>query len=248
MPEMLADGTNPEGVDPEPPLGWKDKSSFKDVELLNMEASPPCAKIRYHLSYAGIPYTVLTSSDFKKKYTDKVYSKVPVLVVDGRQVNDSYIIVKNLVPALYGTPFNDEWERKTTYGLQLAMEVEAFEDKANWPILVTFGGAPSWVATWFGCLLPLPTMARGIRARRAKRDEMFGPLRTAKEYLDDFKKEMGSSTYFGGSAPGAVDVSVFGTMAFWKELPLLKALLEDCQLTSWFQAMEEKMPKEIVGN
>mmetsp|Transcript_42085 Transcript_42085/g.76354 ORF Transcript_42085/g.76354 Transcript_42085/m.76354 type:complete len:251 (-) Transcript_42085:168-920(-) len=245
---MLKDGSNPEGVDPVPPLGWKDKSSFKDVKMVNMESSPPCSKIRYHLTYGGIPYTCLSSSEYKKQFPDVEYHKVPALINDGRIVNDSYIIVKNLTPAIYGTTFNEEWEQKITYGIQLAMEVEAFEDKANWPILVTYGGFPSWFANWFGCVLPLPKFAASIRGKRAKLDEKYGALKPTRDYLVEFKDALGSKQFFAGSDPGQIDVSMFGTIGRWVELPLLSGLMEETKLKEWWSRMEEKMPKEVVGN
>ena len=38
--------------------------------------------------------------------------------VNGRQVNDSYIILKNMIPALTGG-FNEEWEDKIVNSLQV---------------------------------------------------------------------------------------------------------------------------------
>jgi len=243
---MLKDGSNPEGVDPAPPLGWKDKTSFKDTKLVNMDASPPCSKVRYHLSYGGIPYTCLTQNEYKKQFPNLEYHKVPALLNDGRTVNDSYIMVKNLAPVIYGS-FDDAWEQKITFGIQLAMEVDAFEDKSNWPILVTYGGFPSWMATWFGCVLPLPKFAASIRTKRAKLDEKHGPLKPTKEYLDEFKQALGSKEFLGGAEPGHVDVSLFGTIGRWVELPLLKGLMQETGLNQWWSRMEAKMPKDIVG-
>ena len=129
---MLHDGSNPEGADPEPPLGWKDKASLTDVILVNMPYSPPCAKLRYHLSYHEVPYSLMSSANFKKgKVAEKDYLKVPAIFVAGRQVNDSYVITKHLTPALYGSEVDEEWEAKITFGLQLAMEVEAFGESAR---------------------------------------------------------------------------------------------------------------------
>ena len=121
---MLHDGSNPEGVDPVPPLEWKSKADLADVVLVNSAASPPCAKLRYHLAYNNVPYTLMNPAAFKKGKDDtKDYVKVPAIFVSGRQVNDSYVITKHLALALYGGKTDEVWDAKITFGLQLAVEV-----------------------------------------------------------------------------------------------------------------------------
>lgn len=250
VPQSLyPDGSNYEGVDPVPSCGWTSRKDFTDVKLVDMFVSPPCAKIRAHLEYQNIPYTCISHEDFKRgKDPASAYLKVPALFVADRQVNDSFIIMKNLVPALWGETFNEEWETKITFGLQLAVECEAFDDRDNWPKLVTFLGFPSWIVYVAGCLIPLPKMAQDIRDRRAFRDAQIGPLRPSMEYLAEFRAALGKELFFSkGGAPGAVDVSVFATLAIWREVPHVKTILKDADLGAWFERVEAKMPAKITG-
>merc|ERR1711934_266721 len=112
MPDMLADGSNPEGVDPEPALGWKNKDDLQNVSFYGVAASPPCCKIRVYLHHGKIPFTFEVGTN--KPGSD--YKKMPVLQVGNRQVNDSWIILKNLIPAvLPDLNFDEAFEEKMCF-------------------------------------------------------------------------------------------------------------------------------------
>jgi len=238
--DMLPDGSNPEGVDPLPPLNWKTKEDLTDVRLVYMPHSPPCVKVRLHLAFNGVAFTTMSPAEFKKQSAH--YKKVPAIFVAKRQINDSFIITKYLTPLLYGTDVDAVWDAKITYGLQLAMEIEAFEDSTNWPTLVTFAGYPSFVGflTWF---IPLKKAAAGIRARRAEKDGRFGPLRPAEEYMSEFRAALGERPFLGGEQPGSVDVSLYATIITWEAVPLVKRMLRVSDLQDgWWQRMKARMP------
>ncbi|KAL1500001.1 hypothetical protein AB1Y20_012678 [Prymnesium parvum] len=245
---MLADGTNPEGVDPSPPLNWKSKDDLKDVVLVSPEYSPPSTKIRYHLAYHNVPYKLMPAKEFKRgKSKDTHYMKVPVIFVAGRQVNDSFVILKNLAPVLYGR-FEEAWECKITYGLYVAMSVECFEDPNNYATIVRLAGFPSWIGSVFKCAIPLKKAAKRIREKRSKLDEKYGPLRTLKDYIEEFRAAVGSRPFVGGETPNQVDVSFYATVALWTPVPTVNRLLEGGDLTAWLARMKEAMPKKIEGN
>ena len=116
----LSDGTNGEKEDVSPPLNWKVADDIKDVVLHQMHPSPPCVKIRCLLLYYKIPF------ETTKSKPEGVYKKVPVMKVSEggsrRQINDSYIIFKNLVPVLCQQPFDEDWQNRITYHLQPSIE------------------------------------------------------------------------------------------------------------------------------
>jgi hypothetical protein len=173
-------------------------------------------------SHKQVPYSVIRSKEFKAgKTKGEECTKVPSIAVNGRQVNDSYIIVKHLVPVLYDEPFNDEWEQKITFGLQLAMEVESFDNKRDWGALLSTTRFPSCMAYCCCCFLPLPKMAQRIRKNRAKKDGKYGPLRPAVEYCRDLKLAIGTSRFLGGEAPEQLTCHF---MARFGPLVLLAAL------------------------
>merc|ERR1712190_299456 len=92
------------------------------VVLYGMRISPPACKIRFMLNYYGVPF----ESKYGKK-PDSDYKKIPVLDIGDRQINDSYIIVKNLAPILQGRELTDQEElveKKLTSEIMIALERE----------------------------------------------------------------------------------------------------------------------------
>jgi len=247
--EMLADGSNPEGVDPSPPLNWTDASSLGGIVLANHAGSPPCAKLRYHLSYNKVDYNILTSKQFHAGNSS--YAKVPCVRVAGRTVNDSYIICKNLIPALYDCEFDAEWEQKITFGLQLAMEQEIFDDSSQYPAALSNFGFPSCLAYCCCCLLPFSEIATKIRNTRGTEESVckYGPLRAAVDYLKEFREGCADQKFLAGEEPGAVDVSLFGTLKMWHPgIPGVVAMVNEAQLQQWWERMVDKMPREVLGD
>ena len=79
------------------PLPYWNKNDLKEVILYGSVSSPPCTKIMSILTYHSIQYKLISS--LKK---DSEYKKVPVLMLNGRQINDSFIIVRNLAKIVDG--------------------------------------------------------------------------------------------------------------------------------------------------
>merc|ERR1711879_657645 len=122
---VLPDGTNEEGEDLKEPLDVK-LSDVKDVVLYGSEFSPPVQKIMSMLKFYDVPFKFQQG-----KHPTSDYKKIPVMEINGRQINDSHIIVKNLAPVLTGRAFTAveaEWERKITFEFQPSIEVELFSD------------------------------------------------------------------------------------------------------------------------
>ncbi|KAJ7975237.1 prostaglandin E synthase 2-like [Quillaja saponaria] len=68
-----------------------------DVVLYQYEACPFCNKVKAFLDYHAIPYKVVEVNPLSKKeikWSD--YQKLPILVVDGEQLNDSSAIIDKL--------------------------------------------------------------------------------------------------------------------------------------------------------
>lgn len=244
---MLVDGTNPEGVDPSPPLNWVSKNDIKNVVIYGGPTNPPVTKIRAHLTYNSIPYTCVNRTPNKQPKGS--YQKVPSIVVDGRQVNDSYVILKFLVPALYGNLSEQDllWEEKITYGAMIAMEVEAFEDPDSVSSILAMARKPGFLS-WFSFFLPIGgpghSMPTGIRNRRAKPEkvEKYGELKKFSEYLGEFKDAQGDKSFFGGENPSATDISLFATLKAFKTVLYVEQALQEAGLADWYKRVETKMP------
>jgi hypothetical protein len=217
-------------------------------------------KIRAHLRFNNVPYTCCTRQG-KKRPTSVSYTKIPSLRVGDRRVNDSFVIITSLLPHLYNLQPDDdaggnagghsgsllEWEEMLTFGLQLAMEVELFEDPASAGPILGMAGYPSCLASCCCCLLPLGApgkpLPKRIRASRAEKDDKYGPLKTTAEYLSKIKSAIGAGGLIGNDKPGAADVSAFATLKSFADVcPTLHGWIREAGIAPWFDTMEKAMP------
>eukprot|EP00747_Dinoflagellata_sp_TGD_P166877 gnl/TRDRNA2_/TRDRNA2_190366_c0_seq1.p1 gnl/TRDRNA2_/TRDRNA2_190366_c0~~gnl/TRDRNA2_/TRDRNA2_190366_c0_seq1.p1 ORF type:complete len:248 (-),score=68.58 gnl/TRDRNA2_/TRDRNA2_190366_c0_seq1:310-1053(-) len=241
MGEMLKDGSNPEGVDPVPPVEWKSAADFKGVVLYGVTGSPPCAKLRAYLIKYGIDFKMVNGTG--KKGSD--YKKMPVLDVNGRQVNDTYIILKNMAPVLTGKAIDDEWEIICSY--QLGPSIECSLSKAD---------AVKWMADPHGfgppkCLLSCclaniilnkaikPNVDKAVKAMPDK--YKVAPLN---EFGEKLKAAIGESKFHGGDEPGQVDISFYGVCSpfYFSKCDNVTGMISSCGLQDWWDRMEKEIP------
>lgn len=242
---VLGDGSNPEGVDPSPPLGWKSKSDLTHVVLYGLHVSPPTTKIRTYLAYYGIEPKCVEAMG--KKGSD--YKQMPVLDVNGRQVNDSFIIVKNLVPALVGPGnFDEEFEKRVTFGLQPQVElmvVETSTDMQRWIGGPHGFGVPDCLLC---CAAPIlrdgllkPALTKAIE--KSTTEYGLKPSDTL-TFFKEMKASMGSNKFLSGSEVGQKDLSVFGTVCtfLYKKCPTVIDTIDQAGMTPWSEAMQKIVP------
>lgn len=229
--------SNNEGEDLAEPLPseW-DLGTLKtlDIKLYGMSISPPCCKIRFLLNYYKVPFTEIRG---KKPNSD--YQKIPVLDIADRQINDSYIIVKNLSPILQGRPLTEQEvdiEHFLTFGIMLALEKKTASDTRS------LCGCAGLMGGGMGCVLRCcaPVIACCIGPRMMKDKD----LRSLPEYSQSLKDYLGTHPFFGGPEPSVTDASLFGTIAPFDAAGAASAieLLGDTSspLRKWFEAMSVK--------
>mmetsp|Transcript_101826 Transcript_101826/g.328480 ORF Transcript_101826/g.328480 Transcript_101826/m.328480 type:complete len:244 (-) Transcript_101826:181-912(-) len=236
----LADGTNDEKEDPQPALEWKSKDDLKDVVLYQALLSPPCAKIRCHLIHYGVAFTTKTVSMGKPIKPGASYKKVPVMTVGKRTVNDSYVIVKHMVPIASGQPLNEEWEQKITYKLQPSIELECFGNVGDLTKFACAMGFPKCIVC---CIAPTMSKRLPVQFRKTYPD-----LPAAVDIGKEFHAAMGFNNFFGGEQPGPVDVSYYGTCLTFMYLKLECGHnhIEGAGLKDWWQRMEAVIPTDKI--
>jgi hypothetical protein len=244
---MLPDGTNPEGVDPSPPLEWKSKSDLVDVVVHGPAFSVVTTKLRCYLTYAKIPFVheqhLKDTPQGMKPGSD--YQKVPVIDVKGRQVNDSAIILKYLMPVL-GLEFHQEWEDRLVLEVDTALKMHT--SSSDWAKLaVKTIGAPSFISCILGPYL------RRLETGQGKFNIANSGLGHKEiqelDFAKDFKAGMNGNKFFlGNDAPGHVDLSFYGLMAgfLYADCDIANDLMEQADLGAWVDAMKEVVPLESL--
>jgi hypothetical protein len=244
---MLPDGTNPEGVDPSPPLEWVSKADLVDVVVHGPAFSVVTTKLRCYLTYAKIPFEHQQHLKDKpqgfKPGTD--YKKVPVIDVKGRQVNDSAIILKYIMPVL-GLDFHQEWEDRIVLELDTSFKLHC--SSTDWAKLaVKTVGAP-WFLSWVvGAFLKNLEIGQGKNniANSGLGHKEIQEL----DFAKDFKTAMKGNKFFeSNEAPGHVDLSFYGFLAgfLYADCKIATDLVEQADLGSWVDAMKELVPLESL--
>jgi hypothetical protein len=92
---VLSDGSNAEGCDPTPALGWTSTSQLTNVVVHGPRFSWGTTKVRCWLIYGGVSFTHETHMNDKPQgmKPNTPYQKIPVLDVDGRQVRWVYMCI-----------------------------------------------------------------------------------------------------------------------------------------------------------
>lgn len=179
-------------------------ADLTDVVLYEGKASPPCCKIRAVLNYYRIPF-----ERKEGKKPDSTYKKVPVLMLNGRQLNDSFVMVKALAPVLMGEQLSPELvdlEFITTYHLMLSMEADTVDSCNDLCLCSSFLGGCMGLGL---CILSPCLPACGVSDTiRAKTEDILSVEECVQKVLDRLE----GKTFLHGDKPGIVDVSLFGML------------------------------------
>jgi|GEM_PF-2975333 hypothetical protein len=243
--QMLPDGSNPEGVAPNPPLGWSGKSDLKDVVVHGPAFSHATTKLRTHLVFAGVPYTHEQHLKAKPQgiKPNSSYQKVPVIDVTGRQVNDSWIILQNLLPAI-GIEMDPAFEERLVLELDTTFKLHC--TSTDWARLaVATVGAPAMIKWLIGPML------KRMERKQARHNIATSGLghREGDEvaFARDFKRAM-RGKFHAGTAPGHGDLSFYGFLAgyLYAGSPIAANMVTQANLEPWVSAMKKIVPLETL--
>ncbi|CAE8623084.1 unnamed protein product [Polarella glacialis] len=242
---MYEDGSNPESVEPVPALEWRSLDDMKDVVVHGIRASPAVSKLVTFLCFYNVPFKLKPGLN---KKGSKYYKKMPVMDVAGRQVNDTFIQIKNLTKAFGGScDWNEEWQTRITYEYQLSTVY--LMDFAEFRQMVT---TPNSDFPLPSCCLCLVKQIRPGALKKMK--ALFDDPNTIEKLVDltefckEFAAAMGSKPYFHGDEPGNVDISFYGVNAryvFSKNDFILNPL-DVAGLMPWLERMMQCMPLDNI--
>lgn len=222
-----------------------------DVTLYQFDQSPPCWKVRALLHYYCIPYKSVTAyPGAKVEGLDNTYQKIPKLVINGTQINDSAVVYRALVPLLTGAPLTaDQVElekRNNIRGLLGALEKEtasSFFGLRN-AVRELTKDANSWA---YALLKPVVPYAVGLifpLALVAFRRLPHGKDGTSLEHGKVYQQALGDAKFFHGEELGPLDLSLYGTFACFEGAfasPAATAVLDECGLREWYARCDAKV-------
>lgn len=243
--KILPDGSNPEGVNPSPALNWQTTADLWDMVVHGPAFSHATTKLRTILVYAKVPFRHEQHLKAKpqgiKPGTD--YRKVPVIDVAGRQVNDSGIILKHILPVL-GLNFDQAWEDRIVFELDTTFKLHC--TSKDWARLaVATVGAPSFMKWLIG---PMLKRMEQKQARHNIKTTGLGHREGDEVAIArDFKASMGGNFYHGDT-PGHVDLSLYGFLAgyLYADCPIAANMINNAGLETWVAAMKTVVPLEAL--
>jgi hypothetical protein len=242
---MLTDGSNPEGVQPSPALNWELKADFTDVVVHGPAFSHATTKLRTFLTFAKINYSHEQHLKAKPQgiKPGSSYTKVPVIDVAGRQVNDSWIILQNLLPVL-DIEIDKKWEERIVFELDTTFKLHC--TSKDWANLAT---ATVWAPSFMKWIIG-PILKR-MEQKQARHNIATSGLNHREwdevEFAKDFKKSM-LGDFHNGDTPGHGDLSFYGFIAgyLYANSPIIHNMIEQAELESWVVKMKQVVPLDSL--
>lgn len=232
------------------------KQTLPALKLYQYDICPFCCKLKAFLDWQKIPYSAVDVNPLTKSEISfsKEYRKVPIVVMDGEQVNDSSVIISKLVENL-----------NNTGGKRVAVSEDTqkwleFTDKKLAVLLfpnITRNMFESWEA--FGYINKVPhfgfvqklvlrisgsvamRLANGKIKKKYSIEDERAALRAA---ISEWVSEgLSGRKFHGGEVPDLADVAVFGCLKSIEEFTAFGWLLEvsSRDFLIWFNRMDEAL-------
>ena len=220
-----------------------------DVVLYQVEACPFCNKVKAFLDYYDIPYKVVEVNPLSKKEIKwSEYQKVPILMVDGEQLNDSSVIIdklghKILSKIIVDSTSEDEetkWRRWVDNHLVHVLSpniyrntseaLESFEyitSNGNFSYLEKFSVKYVGAAAMY-------FVSKKLKKKYNITDERAALYEAAETWVD----ALDGREFLGGSKPNLADLAVFGVLKPIRYLRSGKDMVEHTRIGEWYARME----------
>ncbi|KAM7517288.1 hypothetical protein LguiA_006871 [Lonicera macranthoides] len=222
----------------------------KDVVLYQYEACPFCNKVKAFLDYYDIPYKIVEVNPINKKeikWSD--YKKVPILLVDGKQMVDSSDIINKLFQRIHpeisvnSVPDGDEdmkWRGWVDNHLVHVLSpniyrtpTEALESFDYITSHGNFSFSERIVAKYAGAAA-MYFVSKKLKKKHHITDERAALYEAAETWVDALK----GREFLGGSKPNLADLAVFGVLRPIRHLKSGREMVENTRIGEWYTQME----------
>jgi len=229
-----------------------DRFSPREVVLYQYDACPFCNKVKAFLDYHDIPYKVVEVNPMGKKelkWSD--YKKVPVLVVDGEQMNDSTAIISELTRRIDGVSpgatsgdvgsEEEKWRRWVDEHLVHLLSPNIYrtpkEALQAFDYLTTSGNFSTMeraTGKYFGAAA-MYFIGKRLKKRHNITDERTALYDAAEEWV----KALDNRKFMGGSKPNLADLAVFGVLRPIRNLQTGQDMIASTSIGGWYSRMED---------
>eukprot|EP00899_Mesostigma_viride_P015197 jgi/Mesvir1/23679/Mv18635-RA.1 len=224
----------------------------KEVVLYQYAPCPFCNKVRAFLDYHRIPYRAVEVDPLTKKEIKwSEYKKVPIVVVDGEQINDSTNFM-NVMHARMAAdkghrPLGDEGQKNVEWQQWVDKHVvhllspniyrtpaEALQAFEYITVVGNFSSYERFMAKYSGAAIMY------IVGKKLKKEHNIVDERQALyDALDKWVAAVGDNRKFlGGSAPNRADLALFGILRAIAGLQTWDDMMANTKIGTWYHHME----------
>ncbi|KAG9135352.1 hypothetical protein Leryth_007123 [Lithospermum erythrorhizon] len=224
----------------------------KEVVLYQYEACPFCNKVKAFLDYYDIPYKVVEVNPISKKeikWSD--YKKVPILVVDGKQMVDSSAIIDEFYEKVHpevstGSSLKEDTEEKKWRGwvdghlvhiLSPNIYRNASEALESFEYITSHGNfsfTERLTAKYAGAVA-MYFVSKKLKKKYNITDERASLYEAAETWVD----ALNGRDFLGGTKPNLADLAVFGVLRPIRYLRSGKDMVEHTRIGDWYTRMED---------
>jgi microsomal prostaglandin-E synthase 2 len=231
-------------------LAGKTKDEF-DITLYQYHVCPFCCKVRAFLDYHKIPYKIVEVNPVTKseiKFSD--YKKVPVMICNGKQLNDSSVIISSLTEILDKAdtatrdPSEVKWRKWVDHKFVHTIPPNIYrsvEEATAAFEYISDQNQFSWFQRMAGKYAGSVAMF-AVSKRLKKRHNIDDEREAIYECARDWVKEVGDKPFRGGERPDLSDLAVYGVMSSIEGLPTFHDVIKNSNIGPWYERT-----KKIVG-
>ncbi|CAJ2641934.1 unnamed protein product [Trifolium pratense] len=221
-----------------------------DVVLYQYEACPFCNKVKAFLDYYDIPYKVVEVNPLSKKEIKwSEYKKVPIVMVDGEQLNDSSAIIDKLGERILSkkkadsTSEEDEetkWRRWVDNHLVHVLSPNIYRNTSEALEsfdYITSNGNFSFmekISVKYAGAAAMYFVSKKLKKKYNITDERAALYEAAETWVD----ALNGREFLGGSKPNFADLAVFGVLRPIRYLRSGKDMVEHTRIGEWYTRME----------
>uniref|UniRef100_A0A7S0X380 Prostaglandin E synthase 2 n=1 Tax=Mantoniella antarctica TaxID=81844 RepID=A0A7S0X380_9CHLO len=235
----------------------KVKLPFESVTLYQYDVCPFCNKVKAMLDFHGIPYDVVEVNPLTKseiKFSE--YKKVPVLVIDGEQLNDSSHIIATLNEKMCGAEGKGmrkgaEAEKEVKWGEWVDTRFvhvvtpniyrtmgEAWRSFDYITERGNFGFFTRYLVRVSGAVSMYLISQNVLKKRHGIVDERAALYACLEDWMDN---AVGKGAFCGGNAPNTADIAVFGVLRAVKTFETFVDAMEHTNVGPWYKRMEKEV-------